>query len=125
FQAFNHPSGSGSVTLIVAVSVCPPSSVVTVIVAAPSALAVTSPVSSTDATPSSSDANVTTWLSASLGSIVAVNCRVAPTTRLLVFGATVTPVTSTGGVLGSRLDFSKCFIFKNHESHVHCCTDSH
>src|SRR5699024_4836189 len=98
YSSGSGSGGSGSVTLTVAVSVWSPSSVATIIVAVPSATAVTKPLELTVATASSVDVNVTLLFVALDGSIVAFNCLVEPVSRLLVFGDTVTPVTLIGFV---------------------------
>ena len=83
-------------TVTAHVAVLPPSWVVTVIVAEPAATAVTKPVELTVATAVLPDDQVTAWLVAFEGAIVAVNCCVAPAVAsVAVVGLTVTPVTDT------------------------------
>ena len=66
----------------------------TVIVAVPSALAVTKPVLETVATLVASDSQVTFLLVALDGEIVAVNCCVSPISSVAEVGLTVTPLTA-------------------------------
>src|SRR5699024_10871599 len=94
----------GLVTLTVAVSVLP--STVAVIVAVPSAIAVTNPLASTVAIASLSDVYATLLFVALDGSTVAFNCLVAPTSKLFVLGAIVTPVTAIGFVFTMTVAFS-------------------
>ena len=77
------------------VAVFSPSSVVTVIVAVPSATPVTKPFWSTVAFVSSLLLHATFLLDASEGAIVAVSLVVLPTLTVSVFLSSVTPVTGT------------------------------
>jgi len=86
-------------TVTAQVAVLLPSSVVTVMVAVPSATAVTvadRPLPDTDATELLLLDHVTFLLVALLGATVAVRLSVAPTVRLEEFLLRVTPVTDTG-----------------------------
>ena len=81
-------------TVIVLVAECPPSAVVTVIVAVPGAMAVTNPLAFTVATAELLLDHVTFLLVASAGTTVAVSVVVEPTLSVAA-GVTVTPV---GGI---------------------------
>ena len=95
-----HSGGVGSSdTSIVAVSVKPPSTVVTVILVFPTDSAVTSPLLSTVAILVSLDSQVTEVLVALTGKIVAVSCCVPPSIRILDVGFNSTPVTGIGAQL--------------------------
>jgi hypothetical protein len=83
------------ITVTVQVAVCPPSLVVTVIVAVPGDTAVTLPFPSTVATDPFDDDHVTVLSVASAGDTVAVRVRVAPSVRDIELLLRVTPVTST------------------------------
>lgn len=67
---------------------------------------------------------VTVLFVAFCGATVAVNCLfpAVPATALEVLGDTVTPVTGT--VTPRRFDFPECFIFNDHETNIHCRTQS-
>ena len=68
---------------------------VAVIIAVPALLAVTNPVAlSTEAIPSASDTQRTSWLALS-GATIAVNCTVSPTFKLASVTFNVTSVTGT------------------------------
>jgi hypothetical protein len=82
-------------TVIAAVAVLPPSTVVTVIVAEPTATAVTKPDPVTVAIEESDDDQETAVFVALLGATVAVNCLVPPGTSEALAGSTVTPATET------------------------------
>ena len=77
------------------VAVMPPSCVVTVMVAVPAVNAVTNPVEFTVATAVLLLLQVTDWLLAFAGAIVAANCCVLFMGNIADVGATVTPVTAT------------------------------
>ena len=81
--------------VIAHVAVLLPSAVVTVIVAVPAPTAVTIPDAPTVATAVLLDVQVTFWLVALAGAIVAVSCCVDPTAIDAVVGLMVTPVTAT------------------------------
>ena len=81
------------VTVMILVAVFPPSCVVTVMVALPAAIAVTSPELLTVATDVLSELQVTVLLVASEGKMVAVSCWVPLTGILADIGLKVTPVT--------------------------------
>ena len=85
-------TGSLLFTFILQESVCPPSFVVTVMVASPSAMPVTLPPS-TVATPKSSVVHMTALSVASAGATVAVRVNSSPITIVLVVSLSVTPVT--------------------------------
>ena len=87
-----------SYTSSVASAVCPPSSVVTVIVTIPCPTPVTRPFSSTVAIDVSSDDQLTFLLLAFLGSTVAVSWIVFGVKRYSSFGLTLTLLTGTVGV---------------------------
>ena len=86
-------TGIGS-TVIVQSAVMPPSMVVAVIIAVPTATAVTSPVSETVAVFVSLLVQVTSLFVALSGSTVAISCSVPPTTRDMLDLIRVTPVTA-------------------------------
>ena len=73
-----------------------PSAVVAVIIASPTAIAVTRPFSSTVATASSDDVQVTALLVANSGSIVAVNSAVCVASRLISVLSRVIDSTNVG-----------------------------
>jgi hypothetical protein len=88
------------VTVTTLVAVWLPSTVVTVIVAVPFAMAVTTPEDETVATPVLLLVYVTFWFEAVEGDIVGVTVPVAPPTfNASVDGANVTPVTGVVTVI--------------------------
>jgi len=87
------------VTVTTQLAVFAPSVVVTVIVALPAALAVTSPSAETEATASELDDQVTLASVASAGLTVALSCSVAPTSMVVDGLLTLTPVTATGALV--------------------------
>src|SRR5213593_1888735 len=94
-----HPGGSGGVTVIAALPLCP--SLVAVIVAVPATCPVTSPLPFTVATLVLSLAHVTVrpdsgLPAASLG--VAVSCAVCPTASVADGGVTATDATGSGAL---------------------------
>ena len=93
-------AGASFVTVTEQVAVNPPSSVLTVIVAAPSATAVTTPLS-TVATFSSEVLHVTDVTAALEGATVAVKEPVVPTFSSKEVGLTVTPVTVSSSTSSS------------------------
>src|SRR3989442_1332634 len=95
-----EPGGGAGVTVTAAVPFLP--SLVAVIVAAPAATPVTSPLPLTVATAGLPLAHVTTRPTSRLplaSFSVAVSCTVAPTETLGLAGVTVTDATGAGGVL--------------------------
>ena len=93
-------AGVSFVTVTLQVAVKPPSSVLAVIVAVPSATAVTTPLS-TVATLSSELLHVTVATVALDGTTAAVNVPVVPSFNSNVSGPTETPVTGTTSTLSS------------------------
>ena len=96
-STLTYLSTTGAITVTVHVAVLLPSSVVTVIVAVPAAIAVTIPLSLTVATLGSLLLHVTALFVASEGVTVAVSCTVSPISSVFSVGSTLTPVTSTVG----------------------------
>ncbi len=90
------PVVATTVTVMAEVAVFPPSCVVTVIVAVPAAMPLTSPEELTVATEALLDDHVTFLLVAFAGATVAVSWVLLFTATLAVVGLTVTPVTATG-----------------------------
>ena len=86
---------AAAVTVTTQVAVLLPSVVVTVIVAVPTAFAVTRPDADTVATVELLVVHVTALFVALLGATVAVSCIVALTVIEALVGLTVTPVTGT------------------------------
>ena len=99
-------------TVMAQVSINPPSSVVTVMVQAPTFFKVTTPLT-TVATVSSSLSHVTALLVASAGSTVATNVIVPPTGPLAMVWSSVTSVTGNVTKCSTfycrRIDFIKRF----------------
>ena len=83
------------VTVTVDEAVNPPSVVFTVIVAAPAATAVTTPLGLTDAIEGFDEAQVTAGVVAVLGATTAVRAWVWPRFKVTEVGETVTPATGT------------------------------
>ena len=88
---------AGALTVTTAVAVFSPSCVFTVMVALPAVTAVTTPFSSTVATPVLSELQPTLRFVAFAGSTVAVSVRLLPVPIVAVAGCTVTSVTATTG----------------------------
>ena len=84
-----------SLTVTLHVAVLPPSSVVTVMVASPAFTPVTLPAASTVAMAVSLDFQVTFWLVAFSGVMVAVRVSLSPTKMLVAVLLSFTPVTLT------------------------------
>ncbi|MCL1838774.1 MAG: hypothetical protein FWG47_05590 [Propionibacteriaceae bacterium] len=105
---------TGWVTVTVAEAVLPPSAVFTVIVALPTALAVTTPVADTVATLVLLEVQITFLFVAFVGVTVAVNDTVSPTLIVAKDWFKLTPVTTTtGGVVTVIVAVSETFTPKD------------
>jgi len=86
-----------ALTITVQAAVLPPSAVVTVMVAVPTAIAVTNPFWLTVAIASALELHVTALFAASEGATVGVSVSVPPTTSEILLLSSDTPLTGTGG----------------------------